>query len=223
MNDKVISFITAVNNEEYYEKCLQYLQELVIPEGYTIEIVTVRNGYSICSAYNAGMNKASGKYKVYVHQDVGILNKNFILDILDIFEDETIGMIGMVGTTSLDTSVIWWNVRQALVGKAYHFAWPHPIFENPVDKVRDVASSDGLLLATQYDIPWREDILKSWHLYDTAQSLEFQRKGKRVVVPRQEEPWCVHGFDGRTANMAGYDEARIAVFNNYYDMLPRNV
>ena len=38
---------------------------------------------------------------------------------------------------------------------------------------KSVAAADGLLLATQYDIDWREDLFENWHFYDISQCMEF--------------------------------------------------
>ena len=50
----------------------------------------------------------------------------------------------------------------------------------------------GLLLATQYDIAWREDLFDGWHFYDISQCMEFKKAGYKVAVPWQEEAWCCH-------------------------------
>lgn len=223
MNSKIISFITCVNNEEYYNESLKHIDKLNIPEGYSIEKIAITNAKSMCSGYNEGMKQAKGLYKVYLHQDVGILNKDFIYDIINIFQDKTIGLMGVVGTAFLDRSVIWWSRKEYLYGMVRHFSPPSPIFKNLFQGVKDVVALDGLLLATQYDIPWREDLLTSWHCYDISQCLEFQKAGKRVVLPRQTEIWCCHGFDGRTADLNNFDESRAVLLNYYSEMIPRIV
>ena len=78
MNEKKICFISAVNNEIEYEECLFYINNINIPEGYEIETIAIRNSKSLTSAYNEAMKQSDAKYKVYLHQDVFIINKNFI-------------------------------------------------------------------------------------------------------------------------------------------------
>ena len=41
----------------------------------------------------------------------------------------------------------------------------------------EVKGIGGLIMITQYDIPWRDDIFDGWHFYDASQSIEFIRKG----------------------------------------------
>ena len=55
-----------------------------------------------------------------------------------------------------------------------------------------VEAVDGLLMVTQYDLKWREDIFTGWDFYDASQSQEFLQNGYKVVVPYMETAWCVH-------------------------------
>lgn len=48
------------------------------------------------------------------------------------------------------------------------------------------AAIDGLLMAAQYDVEWREDLFRGFHFYDTSQSLEFQKHGYQVGVACQK-------------------------------------
>ncbi|RDY25050.1 glycosyl transferase, partial [Romboutsia weinsteinii] len=107
MNKKVC-FITAVNNEKIYNRCLDSIKKLNVPDYVDIEIIPIRNSTSITSAYNKGMNLSDAKYKVYIHQDAIIINKNLIYEILDIFENnKDIGMIGSCGCKDLSSDGIW--------------------------------------------------------------------------------------------------------------------
>ncbi len=86
MNNDKICFITCVNDERLYEECLVYINSLDIPKNFSIETVALRGADSIASAYNKAMRETDSKYKVYLHQDAFIINKNFIYDILEIFK-----------------------------------------------------------------------------------------------------------------------------------------
>ena len=52
MNDRLISFIIPVTNEQYLSECLFYISKLVIPEEYSIDICEVYDAKSMTSAYN---------------------------------------------------------------------------------------------------------------------------------------------------------------------------
>lgn len=195
MNDKKICFITCVNNDRQYEECLLHINSLKILEGYEIECISIKEADNITSAYNTTMKSVDAKYKVYLHQDTYIINKNFICDILDIFNSNSeIGMIGVAGSKTIPTNAIWWESMHKY-GKVYgsHTGNMHLLAFNNVEKdYEEVKAIDGLIMITQYDLPWREDIFDGWHFYDVSQSVEFALAGYKVVIPKQDDCWCIH-------------------------------
>jgi glycosyltransferase involved in cell wall biosynthesis len=195
VNSKKVCFISCVNDEKLYEKSRTYIDRLKIPEGFQVEMLPMRQNKSMASAYNKAMRLKDAKYKIYLHQDVYIIHKNFILDIVRIFqENPAIGIAGVVGAQYLPSNGIWWN-SSVLLGTVY---------DDHLKKMKEYRYSgnavvyteavglDGLLLATQYDIPWREDVFSGWHFYDIAQGVEFQRQKYKAVVLGQKTPWCIH-------------------------------
>ena len=193
MNNKKFSFITCVNDEEYYNEEVKYIRDLVIPIGFEVELIKIENAKSMASGYNKGLDRSDGKYKIYMHQDTFILNKKFLIDILEIFKDQSIGMIGMAGCCNIKDDYIWWNGE--CYGKVYdsHTGIAQELYFNEVlDKTKDVSYIYGLLMVTQYDIRWREEVFNGWHYYDMSQCEEFSKLGYRIVIPRQSEPWCFH-------------------------------
>ena len=115
MNPKKISFIMCTNNEMYEAECIRYISELIVPEGMEVEQLSVNDAKSMTSGYNEAMQSSDAKYKVYLHQDVFIVNKNFITDLLQIFQDESVGMIGMAGSPQLPENAVMWSGER--VGK----------------------------------------------------------------------------------------------------------
>ena len=76
MNSNKIAFIICTNDELYFNECLHYINHLSIPEGFTVDVISIENAEYMTKAYNEAMNQSDAKYKVYMHQDVFILNKN---------------------------------------------------------------------------------------------------------------------------------------------------
>ncbi|MPM23743.1 hypothetical protein SDC9_70217 [bioreactor metagenome] len=223
MNPNKICFITCVNDEVMYQESLLYIENLKLPESFAIENVAIREAECITQAYNSAMCSSDAKYKVYLHQDVFIINKNFVLDIIDIFErNSNIGMIGVAGSAQIPTNGIWWESKQNY-GKVYdsHSGKMELVsFLEVSGEYQNVQVIDGLILITQYDIPWREDIFTGWHFYDLSQSIEFLRSGYEVAVPKQAEPWCIH--DSGVANVSnGFNCYRKQFLEEYSkDLLP---
>ena len=82
-NEKKICFIICVNNDLFFEECAKYIYALSIPEGMEIELLEIRGAASMTSGYNEGMYASNAKYKVYLHQDVFIINRYFIIEAVE--------------------------------------------------------------------------------------------------------------------------------------------
>lgn len=219
MNEKKIAFIICVNNLLYFEECKYYIDHLHIPEGCEVDVLAIQEADSMCAAYNLGMNSTDAKYKVYMHQDVFIRNRDFLKDIINIFEkDKTVGMIGMMGGNGMpQTAVTYlaWNVglvdcRDA--DMAYYLSGEPEIKTNSY-----VEAVDGLLMATQYDVPWREDLFTDFDFYDVSGSFEMRRHGYQVLVPYMKESWVIH--DSSFAKLSRYDKNRKICQKEYPEYL----
>ncbi|WP_245916567.1 glycosyltransferase family protein [Bacillus fungorum] len=214
---KKISFISCVNNFEEYNTALNFIHALHIPENCEIEIITIKQANSLTSGYNQAMKKSNAKYKVYLHQDTYILNKNFIYEIIRLFEmNPKLGMLGVIGAKTIPNGV-WWaslcsygTVYHTLTGKNNIDLMAH---RNVTNDYESVLAVDGLIMVTQYDLEWREDLFQGWHFYDISQCLEFVKAGYEVGVPRQRKPWCLH--DTGITNVTGYEEDRKIFVENY--------
>lgn len=218
MDSKKICFIACVNNDRYWSECLDYLSDLIIPEGYSIDVLEVREAKSMCAGYNEAMGASDAKYKIYLHQDVFITDKFFLLEMIDIFElTDEIGMVGLVGSIGLpDDAVVWHGPR---VGTIYSENNKNidSLKEKAIlkpNKLAQVDAVDGLLIATSEDIKWREDIFDGWDFYDVSQAQEFLRAGYKVVVPDYERPMAVHD-DGLILNLVNYDHYRKIFLKEY--------
>lgn len=221
MDNKKICFIMCVNNEMYEMEAMHFISRLRVPEGYTIDAISIKDAKSMTSGYNEGMQATDAKYKVYLHQDVLIVEPDFIANMLDVFQNKEIGMLGMVGSPKLPENMIqWWGERCGSIYSSNVSA----IFELNFDvrgmethpSYTEVEAIDGLLMATQYDIPWRDDLFDKWDFYDVSQSLEFIRHGYKVVVPYMETPWCIH--DDGFVNLKNYYEEREKLLKEYGTM-----
>jgi hypothetical protein len=199
MNDRKIAFILCVNNELYYEECLWYINHLHVPEGYETDLIRITEAEGIAQAYNAAMVSSDARYKVYLHQDVFIYHREFIEDILKVFQsDERLGMLGVFGGVDLpDNAMVYsaWNRGCTFFCVNAKNASTLHLLPQDMEGGRnytEVEAIDGMLMATQYDIRWREDLDLGWDFYDLSQSLEFRRQGYRVGIPFQRKPWCMH-------------------------------
>ncbi len=214
MNNREIAFIICVNNEQYYNECVRYIQELDVPELYTIDIIAVQEAESMAAGYNAGMQSSNAKYKVYLHQDTFIVNRKFIFDILNVFKNnDEIGMLGVLGVDVLPEDAncyLSWKVGRTYV---YNGEKSIDVICSHEKMCKSVEAIDGMLMVTQYDVPWRENVFDGWDFYDVSQSIEMRKKGYSIVVPYQEEAWCYH--DCGPSNIKRYDFYRKIAIKEY--------
>lgn len=220
MNQNKIAFIICTNNQLYFNECQYYIHNLILPEGMELDVIGITEAPSMCAGYNAGMQSSDAKYKVYLHQDVFIREPKFIIYLLERFQkDKQIGMIGMIGGNGMPkTGVTYraWNVGKVDCrdpDMAYYMYGAKDMKKE--DTI--VEAVDGLLIATQYDIPWREDLFTHFDFYDVSQSFEMRRAGYKVLVPYQETPWVIH--DSSFAKLTYYDEARKICLKEYPEYL----
>lgn len=191
MDKDQIAFIICADNEQCYNECVRYIQDLEVPKGYGTDIIGIWEADTVASGYQAGMCESNAKYKVYLRQDTFILNKDLITDVLKIFqEDEDIGMLGVIGASGQevrDDGSLRWDVGRAALynGRTTVDAEYIQARDKGYTEVRTINS---LIMATQYDIPWRDGF--SGVGDERLHSEEMQRQGYKVVVPFQDMPWC---------------------------------
>ena len=192
VNPLKFAFIICVNDEEEFSEAALYLQHLHIPYGMEAEIIPVRGANSVCQGYEQGRNLTDARYKVYLHQDVLVVHKNLLEELWYMFQDPQVGVVGLAGCERLPDSGIWWD------GSGIHNIVAHAVGDRLIGVAGgpvpccEVQAADGVLLATQYDIPWRADLFTGWHFYDLSLCQEYRRQGYKVMLAEQSEHWIIH-------------------------------
>lgn len=220
LNNNIFTFISCVNDEAAYKQCADHIKSLVVPSGYKVEFLSYRQQESMASGYNKAINDSSAKYKIYLHQDTLIINHHFLEDILNIFNNhQEIGLLGVIGCEKLPASKIWWESEKCF-GKVIEF---RDVFK--ILNLGDVSGNlgtaegiDGLIMISQYDVKWREDIFDGWHFYDISQCYEFMNKGYQIAIPNQKEPWCIH-MCGETINTSRYSHYQKILIEYYHSQI----
>lgn len=218
MNPKKIDFIICTNDAEQFSEACLYIRNLEKPDGYDVNVLEITEADSIFSGYNAGMNASDAKYKIYMHQDVKIVGKNFLHTMLRVFRDDKVGMMGVVGGTPLTGYSFQWN-KGAVIETRVCGSYFQRFSQDSSDAY--VKQIDGLLIATQYDLSWRDDFFEGWDIYDRSQCCEFLKAGYKIVVPYQEQPFCLH--DCGLVDFSSQKQANkkfIELYGNLFDVTP---
>ena len=212
MDLRKICFIYCVNNDHLFFESLRSVSHLSIPGGYTIENRIIKNATCLTKAYNQAMKSSDAKYKIYIHQDIVVLNPNFLKEMLMIFlKNPQLGLMGVVGPKHLPPD-LYWPHAPVCFGKFMLGNTPF-IWNEVAGDYESVQAVDGIVMMTQYDQVWREDIFQGWHFYDISQSLEFIKAGYEVGIPRQTSSWFLH--QAHNSSMVGYETERQLFFQHY--------
>ena len=224
LDDHGIALITCVNNEKEYDNAKNTFLKLAVPQGYRVNIMGIRKAPSMAAGYQRMMETSNAKYKIYLHQDVFVLDPMLLGNLLAVFQaNKEIGMIGMAGTSDLDwDNPVWWNSNKSslygecMTGIPEQGRVVYSLYGKISGDYKEVAAVDGLFMATQYDLPWRKDLFKAWHFYDISQSREFIKAGYKVVIPRQEKPWVLHNCGIKPVGDAYYADMQIFKQNYHW-------
>lgn len=93
MKDHTILVVVCINNEELFEQCERQIRNLFVPPGYVVQIFPIRDAKSMASAYNRALSYPA-KYKVYIHQDTYLINREMFYTLISLFKDnEKLGLI----------------------------------------------------------------------------------------------------------------------------------
>ncbi|MDR0268654.1 glycosyltransferase family protein [Paenibacillus sp.] len=213
-------FVLCVNNDALYQNACRQIDNLFLPPGYKKEIMAIRDACSMASAYNRALEHQA-KFKIYIHQDTFIVHQGMLFELVDMFlRHPELGLIGLVGCETLPDNGIWWEgegrAGQVIEhrGEMYQLLRFEQGFKESEDYIQ-VQAIDGFFMATQYDVPWIEEVFDGFHFYDTSQSMEFQLAGYTVGVPVLQSPWCIH-YCGDDFDAFTYEKYRTSFVNHYF-------
>lgn len=162
-----ICFIMCTDNERYEQEATAYISRLNVPEGMSIDLLSVKGALSMCAGYNEAMNASDAKYKIYLHQDTFIVDTDILTKLLNVFKDEKIGLVGAEGVSCLTTDMEYEHGEAIDADGARYYK---------------AAAVGGYFMATSRDIPWREDLFDGWDFYEISQCAEFTKAGLKVVA-----------------------------------------
>jgi len=184
------------------------------------------NEYSIFEAYNLGIERSSGKYICFLHDDIRIETNNWGSIINRIFEiDNKIGLIGVAGSkikTKMPSA--WWDcpaedkclniIQKFSEIKKKH--WRNGLEEKSFE---NVAVIDGVFMAARkIDGILFSKKLKGFHNYDLNISFEYLKNGNKVVVTKDI---LLEHFSIGILNKSWY-ESSLEIHRLYDYLLPVN-
>ena len=191
----MITIILSTYKQHLLKRVLTSIEETI---GAEYEIIAIENSnkYSICEAYNIGVNNAKYSYLCFVHEDVIFKTQKWGERLISIMSvDNSIGLIGVAGTKFKSTypSALGQSqkIRHLFMrGHIFHWETEYTDFDqsNQHKEIEDVVCVDGVFLFTKRDVfqncRFDEKLLTHFHGYDVDFSLQVFFQGFRVIVDR---------------------------------------
>ncbi|MGN0161833.1 MAG: glycosyltransferase family protein [Lachnospiraceae bacterium] len=216
-----IAYILCVNDERYSKEIIEYLSYQILPEGYQMEILVVKNAKSMTMGYNFAMRHSNARYKIYIHQDTFIFDPYYTQNLIQILDEGGYQMLGVAGAEYLPENGVWWDCEPYAKKMCLYQDMVISILQSTTIKEEtctEVECLDGVLLATNRDLVWREDLFNHFHFYDISQSEEFRRKGYRIAVyNNRENVGVLHetSVNKSEGSKQAYEDARIQFLKEY--------
>lgn len=99
------------------EKLINNIQYTIGVEYELIVIDNSKNEHTIFSAYNIGIRKAKYPILCFMHEDVIFHSLNWGNEVINSFNDPSVGLLGVIGSCYLSKqSMGWWSVKNATTG-----------------------------------------------------------------------------------------------------------
>jgi Glycosyltransferase like family len=179
----VISIIICSRNPELFAQVSENIRQTI---GLPFEIIRIdnqANRYGICEAYNLGAAQARYDFLCFSHEDLLFHTSDWGRKVVDILNDKTVGLLGVVGSGLQPSApAAWWDTGDQAIRKRIFQRYPQqPSQEdcwNPKnEKLATVAVVDGLWLSCRKEVwtqyPFDQQTFKGFHFYDHDFSLQI--------------------------------------------------
>jgi GT2 family glycosyltransferase len=188
----MISIIICCNNQEQYDEfCYPALyrtdQLLQMMGQEPLDIQLIYDPETIFKGNNQGIANAKYPIKVFMHQDVNLLQTTWLFKLVKAFaENPDYGLIGFCGTKKLPDRGFWWEAgREHVVGELFSGSEKANWAFNSVTELTEVECVDSYFMATNRDVLFDES-LPGFHLVDMDYSRTFTALGYKLgVIPHK--------------------------------------
>lgn len=182
MNNSIF-FIIIGDDERITSENVQYLNQLILPNEMNAEYCIVKKNED---AFRIGQSESDAKYKVYLDQNSYIIDKNFILKIVNIFEkDENIKMAGVRGYKKNACSEKIEIIGNNLAMKYEDGGGIKEVNEGMEYGVIEVQAVDSHLFVTSQDMEWGDKSLKNQII---ERAILTHHLGYKTIVIRENIP-----------------------------------
>jgi hypothetical protein len=207
----MISIVICHRNQELLAKVKPNIEQTIGVEFELVVIDNLNNQYNIFEAYNLGVSKSKYDIVCFAHEDILFHTQNWGQLVVNHFNDNSIGMIGVIGGNVFPKSPSpWWSntmLNDHLVNNIQHWQNGAPNtsyqeilsktnteivtkqYNNPTQQnVVNAAVLDGLWFCIRKEmfdskkIKFDNETFKGFHCYDSDISLQVKEHARVCVV-----------------------------------------
>ena len=226
MKDKIIVVFSSHLGEEYDNKFIRHISD-TIGVKHTAIACPNYNQFSLPEVYNLAIKENNAKNVIFVfcHQDIVIKTKNWGRLLLTKFNNSDYSIIGVAGSTLLESGGVWWTSRESMVGIVMHTdgvnTWVNEYSKPRAGHITPVVLIDGLFMAVDcnnIDYLFDEDF-KGFHMYDISFCLPNVIAGCNIGVTTDIR--ILHNSVGMTNDQ--WELNRIQLVQKYKNELPISI
>ncbi|OWK97105.1 hypothetical protein AP75_12990 [Kaistella haifensis DSM 19056] len=180
----MLSIIISSYQPHYFTALEKNIAETV---GVPYEIIKIDNPglMGICEAYNKGAEKAKYEYLLFLHEDVMINTQHWGKELLELFCNKNIGVVGIAGCPYIpNVPFAWWNLFASDFRNFKQYDREVFIREYSLMEDKLVFALDGVFLACRRAVwkafPFNENI-KGFHAYDIDFSVRIANSYQNIV------------------------------------------
>ena len=192
---ETIAALVRRTDEARFALCSESLRTAKLPVGYALEIFPLSADEPYAKQVNGILAQTSAKIKLFVNDDVCLTSPLAIEQLLRVFQDETVGMAGILGSRSLpmngnllDAPDLRGGVYMPMKGDLEEIRFGSAAAEKFVEDVRFLCPS---FFATQFDLAWDESYEGQYYAV-LVHCRAMEERSKRLVVPLPHEIWCAY-------------------------------
>ncbi len=183
-----ICFISVKKDENKFERLMKSVGELKVPEGWSVDLLEVTAENGMAAAYNEALEALTADINIYIDGEAEIVNDELLMKLLEVFgSDEKIAIVGVIGEEYIPTNGIA-NESEKIYGRIFDEELRTLRGLEYSERYREVMAVEGFFMAIKGDLRWRDDLFKGKAFYDTAQCVEYKRKGLKTVVLTDDKP-----------------------------------
>jgi len=227
----MISIIVSTHKPNLFKQFSENLNNTI---GIEYELIAIENPaqYSICKAYNLGIEKAKYPFLCFVHEDVIFKTQDWGKRLLSLMEaDTSIGLIGVAGSKFKSSYPLsGWGQGPSLNkykrGHIFHQikdeteSYLNFDINSTNKEIEEVICLDGVFLFSKKEVfkncHFDDKILTDFHGYDADISLQVFFHNYKVMVDRRIE--LIHFSGGNYS--AEYTVANKKIWKKWIFKLP---